>query len=160
MTRLTRLHGLNCPRENGTEDVPDDSVEPSLASQAVNGSFYQPLRNGEGWFTEYLGDGRALVQWFTYNLYGNQARLTGVGQVEGNRVVVADMYYVYGTEFGANFVPEDVAVQPWGPLVIEFDDCDNGQISYSSDLPGWGAGVIDVTRLTSVSSVACEWPVP
>ena len=160
MTRLTRLHGLNCPRENGAEDVPDDSVEPSLARQAANGSFYQPLRNGEGWFTEYLGDGRALVQWFTYNLYGHQARLTGVGQVEDNRVVVADMFYVYGTEFGANFVPEDVTVQPWGPLVIEFDDCDNGQISYSSDLPGWGAGVIDVTRLTSVSSVTCEWPVP
>ena len=160
MTRLTRLHGLNCPRENGAQDVPDDSVEPSLASKAANGSFYQPLRNGEGWFTEYLGDGRALVQWFTYNLYGNQARLTGVGHVEGNRVVVDNMFYVYGTEFGANFVPEDVSVQPWGPLVIEFDDCDNGQISYSSDLPGWGAGVIDVTRLTSVSSVTCEWPLP
>ena len=160
MTRLTRLHGLNCPRDSLEGGMPEDDAESGLASRAATGSFFQPLRNGEGWFTEYLGDGRALVQWFTYNLDGNQARLTGVGQVDENRLVVDDMYYVTGTEFGENFVPEDVSVQPWGPLAIEFDDCDNGQISYSSDLPGWGAGVIEVTRLTSVSGVTCEWQLP
>ena len=92
----------------------DDSVEPSLASEAANGSFYQPLRDGEGWFLEYLGNGRAVVQWFTYNLDGNQARLTGVGQVDGARVHVDEMIYVTGAEFSANFDPDDVSVQTLG----------------------------------------------
>ncbi len=160
MRRLTRLHGLNCPRNSVESEVATDSVEPSLASEAANGSFYQPLRDGEGWFLEYLGDGRALVQWFTYNLDGNQARFTGVGQVDGAGVLVDEMIYVTGAEFGANFDPDDVSVQVWGSLEIEFDNCDKGRIRYASQLPGWGSGETEVIRLTSVNGVTCDWPDP
>ena len=158
MTRLTNLHKLNCSGDNGPGEAKPDSLEPSLASEAANGAFYQPERSGEGWFLEYLGNGRALVQWFTYNLQDKQAWLTGVGRVEGSRVIVDQMIYVTGTEFGAAFNSDDVGIQIWGDLEIGFDDCNNGRISYSSEISGWGQGEADVTRLTKISGISCDWP--
>jgi hypothetical protein len=159
MTRLTNLHELSCSQTDGTGEAKADTVEPSLASEAANGAFYQPERSGEGWFLEYLGNGRALVQWFTYNLQDKQAWLTGVGRVEGSRVIVDQMIYVTGTEFGAAFDADEVGVQIWGNFEIEFDDCNNGRIAYSSELPGWGQGEVDVNRLTNISGISCDWPV-
>jgi hypothetical protein len=156
MARLTTLHGLACPRDESTQTT--DSVEPSLASQAANGSFFHPQRAGEGWFTEYLGDGRVLVHWVTYNLNGHQAWLSGLGTVDGERLIVDDVIYVTGTEFGAGFNPADVSIQAWGSFELEFDDCDNGRIRYSSVLAGWGTGEIELTRLTNFDGISCEWP--
>ena len=159
ISRLTRHHGLNCPREDPQSEVEADSIETSLVSEAANGSFSQPERSGEGWFMEYLGGGRVLVQWLTYNLSGNQAWLTGVGRVDGTRVIVDRMAYVTGTEFGANFDPDEVDIQDWGTFEFEFDDCDNGRIRYSSQLPGWGAGKFEVDRLTNIDGLSCDWPI-
>ena len=81
-----------------------------------------------------------------------------MGRIEGSRVIVDDMYYVTGTEFGAAFNSDDVGIQIWGSFEIVFDDCNNGRLSYSSGLPGWGQGEVDVTRLTNISGVSCDWP--
>jgi hypothetical protein len=158
MSRLTSPHKLNCGIENDTGPTTRDSVEASLASEAANGSFFQPERSGEGWFMEYLGDGRALVQWFTYNLQNNQAWLMGVGRVEAERVIVDRMIYVTGTRFGAAFDDSEISVQTWGSFEFEYDDCDKGRIRYSSQLPGWGAGEVEVQRLTTISGAECNWP--
>jgi hypothetical protein len=158
MTRLTNLQGLVCRQDGMESGEAEDSVAPSLASEAANGAFYQPERSGEGWFLEYLGDGRALVQWFTYNLQGNQARLTGVGRVVDRQVIVDELIYVTGTEFGAAFDADEVAIQAWGSFELTFDDCDRGHISYASVLPGWGQGEVEVSRLTNISGISCDWP--
>ena len=160
MQRLTALHDHSCTSaEVKSEELPD-SIEASLASEAANGAFYQSERNGEGWLMEYLGDGRVVVQWFTYNLEGNPARLTGVGRIDGSIVVVEKMLYVTGTEFGAKFDPDDIDIQDWGFLSFEFHDCDKGRIAYFSRMDGWGSGVVDVTRLISIKGISCDWPPP
>jgi hypothetical protein len=158
MTRLTSPHELNCGSTSDTGGATPDTVDASLASEAANGSFYQPERSGEGWFMEYLGDGRALVQWFTYNLQGNQAWLTGVGRVEAERVIVDEMIYVTGAQFGAGFDDSEITIQTWGSFEFEFDDCDTGRIRYASQLAGWGAGEVEMKRLTNIKGIECDWP--
>jgi hypothetical protein len=139
-------------------EQPPDNFEATLASEAASGAFYQPQRTGEGWLMEYLGDGQVAVQWFTYNPDGNAARLTGLGRINGSRVIVEQLVYVTGTEFGSKFNPDDIDVMDWGSMTFEFFDCDNGSIVYFSRTGGWESGTVDVTRLTSIKGSGCSWP--
>ena len=68
------------------------------------------------------------------------------------------MLYVTGARFGDDFRAEDVGIENWGTLEIEFSDCDNAQISYSSTLEGWGEGGHALNRLTRLEGAACQWP--
>ena len=107
---------------------------------------------------EYLGGGRVVVQWFTYNPDGNAARLSGLGRVNGTRVIVEQLLYVTGTEFGSNFNLGDIDIQDWGSMTFELFDCDNGRIVYFSRIGGWESGGVEVTRLTSIKGTRCDWP--
>jgi hypothetical protein len=158
MQRLTAIHGHSCPSAGMETEQPPDNFEATLASEAASGAFYQPERTGEGWLMEYLGDGQVAVQWFTYNPDGNAARLTGLGRINGSRVIVEQLVYVTGTEFGSKFNPDDIDVMDWGSMTFEFFDCDNGSIVYFSRTGGWESGTVDVTRLTSIKGSSCSWP--
>ncbi len=158
MQRLTVIHGHICLSPGAEGEESSDSIDPTLASEAASGAFFQPTRSGEGWLMEYLGGGRVAVQWFTYNPDGTAARLSGLGRINGTRVIVEQLLYVTGTEFGSNFDLADVVIQDWGSMTFEFFDCDNGRIVYFSRIGGWESGLVEVTRLTSIRGASCDWP--
>ena len=122
---------------------------------AISGAWYDTSHDGEGWLLDILADGRALVNWFTYDPEGNQAWFLNTGQVEGDTIRF-NLLVPSGTDFGPTFDPDRVNRPPWGRATFKFDDCNSGTMNYDSPLPGYGSGSLALTRLTKLSGLECQ----
>ncbi len=91
-----------------------------LAAVNLSGSWYDPVRSGEGLLIEALGDDQVLVIWFTYPPagLGEQSWLLGIGKASGHGVEVSDVRRVRGARFGSAFDPGAVQRLPWGSLKL------------------------------------------
>lgn len=127
----------------------------------LSGSWYNPERNGEGFVVQTLENGQVIVVWFTYPPVGGdgqQAWTIGVGEFtpsgQGGTLSVDEVVYTSGGRFGHAFDPAQVQELPWGSLQIQFEDCENGQLSFSGPA-GWGSGSWPLVRLTSLDDIGC-----
>lgn len=117
-----------------------------VADERMSGAWYQPERNGEGWVIEILGDGRALVYWFTYppeGGTGKQRWMIGVGTVDGN-TVRAELMAPEGRVFGAP--GSGVSLHRWGAVSFTFSGPNAGMMRWSGP-DGYSAGQRPVRRL-------------
>lgn len=128
----------------------DESFTISLGH---SGLFYDPDRAGEGFVVDTLPDGRGLMYWFTYH-DGEPMWLLAIGPIEGNVMMLNEVFVTDGARFGADFDPADVNLINWGSMVFEFDDCDNGRAHYVSDI-GFGEGTLALTRLSNIAGIRC-----
>lgn len=119
-----------------------------------DGAWFDPDHDGEGFQIEILDDNRALVAWYTFDNIGNQRWLSGVGDIEGNRIIIDQLTIASGAVFGEGFNPADVVREVWGNAIITFSDCTNGFINYVEDATGT-PGIQTLSRLTSLASVPC-----
>jgi hypothetical protein len=124
-------------------------------SPSISGAWYDPTHNGEGWLLEILGDGQALLAWFSYDPDGNQAWFINVGVVDGNTIMF-DLLIPSGTDFGPTFDPDEVDRPAWGTATFTFDSCNSGSMTYDSPLQGYGSGSLGLTRLTNLSGLECR----
>ena len=153
LVRLTNIGNLGC----------DDAIEPPLTPPAevfvvtplMSGAWYDPSHDGEGWLLEILRDGRALVAWFSYDGDGKQAWFYNVGTVNANTITF-ELLLPSGADFGPTFDTEEMAFPPWGTVTFTFEDCDSGTVSYDSPISGYGAGTLEITRLTQLSGLGCS----
>lgn len=120
----------------------------------ISGSWYDPRHDGEGFLIEILGAQTALVYWFTYDRFGNQAWIVGVGGVHGASIYIEDAIITEGARFGAAFDPGEVERTPWGHLRFDFDNCDAGTLTYAGP-PDYGSGAQKLVRLTTVEETLC-----
>lgn len=148
LERLSTIRGLEC-------DSPELEVLPGLAAQVATGAWFNPDRAGEGWLLEDLGDGIGLAFWFTFTPDGDPAWLIGTGEFAEDGLFVDEAVITTGTRFGDTFDPDAVIRSVWGWLQFEFYDCASGRLTYHSDVSGYGAGAIDMTRLTSLNELEC-----
>jgi hypothetical protein len=141
---LSRLAGTSC-----------DNQHPQ---QALSGPWYNPERDGEGFVLEVTDNGHALVYWYTYQAgaSGQQAWMIGTGQFDGMELVIDPLYQPVGGGFWVDFDPDGVDRVPWGRLTLSFDDEDNGQIEYDSDLPFFGSGSYPIQRLARPLLAECN----
>jgi hypothetical protein len=119
---------------------------------SYSGLWYDPEHDGEGFVVEILEDEQALVYWFTYHEDGRQRWFIGVGEVQGNRIVIEQLMDTRGGRFGEDFDPADVEVQQRGSLSISFSSCSEAMVNYSIDKNG---GHMPLKRLTGVHGHAC-----
>ncbi len=154
LQRLTLPDGLSCTEQNF---IPPGGMQDNEIVKEHSGSWYNPSRNGEGFALEVLvsaEDPVLLAYWYTYD-NGNQAFLIGAAPfVYGDESVIVPMQITGGTGFGSDFNEEDVFRTDWGTVEFQFSSCDNGFVRYDSSI-GFGSGTIDITRLTSLSTLNC-----
>lgn len=141
-------------------DAEGNPVDPESVIQAGHsGTYDAPGRDGEGFIVEVLDDERAVVLWFTYppaeSDAGVQAWLGGVGEIQGNRIVVEDATIANGAVFGNDFDSDDVQRTPWGRLEMQFSDCDNAQVNYQGPTE-YGDGTRTVRRISSITRLDCS----
>ncbi len=122
---------------------------------ALSGSWFHPMRSGEGFMLEFIDDGRLVVSWYTYDAEGNQVWLFGDGPVDSNGVATANVVITDGARFGAAFDPDDVNRVPWGTLTFRFTDCDHGSVSYAPKVAGFENGTLQIERLTNLAGQTC-----
>jgi hypothetical protein len=154
LTRLTTIGAPGCGGESGqggTRAI-DGSFE---IGSSMSGAWYDPDHDGEGWLLEVLGEGRALVAWFSYDDEGRQAWFFNTGEVSGDRVVF-ELLKPSGTDFGPTFDPGQLDLPAWGSAEFVFDGCDSGTMTYDSVLPGFGSGSLKLTRLTTLAGLECR----
>ncbi len=118
-----------------------------------SGAWFDSSHDGEGFLVEILENKRAVVYWFTYRPDGVQRWMVGVGDVEGNQIMVPELMDTRGGKFGANFNPDDVVMKKAGSLTLSFSNCSSALVNYSVDNIG---GHQDNTRLTQLHGHRCE----
>jgi len=149
LSRIIELLGVACP----------GNPAPTLGAPAppwglLSGSWYDPTHNGEGFNLEMLADGRALVYWFSYDREGQRRWFFGVGEISAGKLVFNDMRTTSGGIFGPDFDPATVQINTWGTLELELA-CNTGTATYASSEDGFGSGVLNLVRLTTIQGLGC-----
>ncbi|MEE4303346.1 MAG: peptidylprolyl isomerase [Wenzhouxiangella sp.] len=120
-----------------------------------SGSWFDPDNGGVGFNVEIANDASgqgpiAIVYWYNF-AEGAQFWLTGQANFEyGDSEVTVDLF---SAESGT-FQNAESEFEDYGTLTLQFDGCDTGTFSY--DMPGFGSGDIDVTRLSTPEGYRCE----
>ena len=131
-----------------------DDVQPH-SNAGLSGSFFDPVRNGEGLVIQYLPDGRVLAIMFTYDPDGQQVWMFGVAEADDKTVTMEVVYPTGFTPWGAAFDADEVVLESWGTWTLTWSACDTLVFEYQSNIPGYGSGTRNYTRLTSLLGGEC-----
>ncbi len=120
------------------------------------GVWYDATRSGHGLMVEVDGTPEArsmLAAWYVFS--GGQPRwLIGSGPVVGDTATLA-MIVAEGGAFPPAFDPARVRTQTWGTLRFRVTDATHAHIDWTSSLPGFNDGALELTRLTSMLGREC-----
>ncbi len=147
LKRLTSLWFIPCPNLPSLAD-PVPQVQDAAR---LSGSWYDPTHDGEGFNIEVLDANRAVIYWFTFDPQGNRRWMFGIGEFRNGKLVVDDMLTTSGGVFGPDFDPATVVKTRWGSLELDID-CNGGTATYSSTEQGFGNGVLNIRKLTTIHS--------
>lgn len=142
LSRLTGLYGHECGKGA------------SPLAQDINGSWYDPDHDGEGFIVQQLSASEALVVWFTYDANGQAAWMLSNGSVSDNRISFPELGQFKGGKFGRSFDPATVSRSPWGELILDLD-CEGGTASYTPIAPGYAGGSQNLVPLTRLKNSGC-----
>ena len=132
-----------------------EAVSPFAIVPGITGAWYDPAQSGHGLFIEVLTNNRFYASWFAFNPAGTaQAWFTGVGTYSGNTATIASVVMPTGGRWIPNFDPSQIVLNPWGTLSFTFSDCNHGRVDFSS-VAGYGAGSMNLTRLTQPLGLGC-----
>lgn len=148
LERLTAIAGASCQAGGAV---------PGFLG-GISGGWYDPRHDGEGFLVQVLEDGRVLFVWFTYEPDGDQAWVTGLGEMTDNGFVVSphtDAITARGARFGNAFDPADVERSPWGAVIFQFNSCSDATLSYEGP-PDFGGGRQNLVRLFTTRDVNCN----
>ncbi len=123
------------------------------ANAALSGSWFDPSHQGEGIILEVLENGKGLVQWFTYD-NGDQMWMQGIGEFDGNKLTVTELFSTQGTKWGDGFDSNDITNTDWGVLEIIFGSCGEAVLNYDSGV-GFGVGTLNLVRLSNLMGIPC-----
>jgi len=124
----------------------------------LSGNWYDPAQPGQGFQLEFTDQNSTLIAvWFVFAPSGGaQNWIFAQGAYDhAASAVTIDAVLLTGAQFPPQFKTSDLQHVPWGTLTFTFSDCDHGQASWSSTLPGYGSGSMPLTRLTSIRGLAC-----
>jgi hypothetical protein len=141
--------------------APRPALAKSLASARIEGSWYDPTRDGEGLYLEPQPDGTVVVTWYTFPAEGGggeQLWLVGAGRVQGNGLAV-DLLQVSGGRFGSQFDPADVQRRAWGRVTLVFDGDASATLRYEGPA-AYGSGTRTLTRLSQQRRPLVEFSAP
>jgi photosystem II stability/assembly factor-like uncharacterized protein len=122
----------------------------------VSGAWFNPDQNGHGLLVELTdvgGTPTLVVVWFVY-VDGVQTWLIGTAPFAGGQALL-NMELLAGGQFPPNFDPDQVQRSDWGSLEFRHLDDDESEIEWSSGLPGFSTGQLDLQRLSTLSGHAC-----
>ncbi len=132
------------------------SAQPAFTVQpGTSGAWFDPAKDGQGFIFQVIDARTALTVWYTFDPQGNQAYLVGVGEIQGNRVVMTNLTRTRGGRWGAAFNATQVVREDWGDITFTFANCDRATVVYSPGNSGWPADTLNLQRLTAPRGVGC-----
>lgn len=124
----------------------------------LSGSWYDPSQSGQGFDLDFTDQQNQLVAyWFSFTPDGKSPMwlyAQGTYDSSANSVTIPAAI-LSGTRFSPNFNPAAVQRTLWGTLTFTFSDCNHGNVSWNSTVPGYGSGSFPIVRLTRIKGAAC-----
>ncbi len=124
---------------------------PFLVDANFGGHWSNNVPSGEGLVIQKIRDGRMLAYWMTYDDAGAQRWIIAIGERQGLRIVADEVFVTDNGTFAA-LDPVEPELIDVGELVIEFSDCDSGEVRYTVD---GESGTMEIGRLTGLGSDEC-----
>jgi len=129
----------------------------------MSGNWYNANQAGHGFQLELSGSNDMIAIWFVYTPDGSgQSWIYAQGPFDPTKnTVTLPAQILTGAKFPPNFVPGDVHQQGgtlWGNLTFTFTDCNNGTVSWHSDMAGYNNQndtPLAITRLTQIAGTTC-----
>ncbi len=122
------------------------------------GTWFNAAQSGMGFMLEVLPGSpmQMLASWLTFSPDGGPSWIVGLGPIAGDHATLSATQTVgTGARFPPNFDPANVRAETWGELTFTFSDCNHGPVDWSTTIPGYESGGMDVTRLTELAGVTC-----
>ena len=138
----------------------------NLADGTASGQWYNPARDGEGFYVEIIDTGGNLqisVAMYSYNEVGDQLWLIGNVPIEdGDLGAKVPVYLVEGPVWGPMYDPADRTGldEPFGNIIVRFPSCDRAFFMVQSNVQGLESGHYSLARLTDLVGVDCTDPPP
>jgi len=130
---------------------------PSPINPGHAGAWFWPATSGQGQFIDVEPESKSIfIGWFTYtetesDYFNQQQWYTAQGNYSGNSAVL-DLHETLGGKFDD---PQRVTTTKIGAITLEFDDCENGTMSYQFDAGG-PADSFPMVRVIPGSENWCE----
>jgi len=138
----------------------------NLANGYASGQWFNPARDGEGFYVEIIDTADILqisVAMYSYDEAGNQLWLLGnIPIEEGDVGSTIPVYRVEGPVWGPMYDPADRTGidEPFGNIVVQFPTCDSALFNVQSNDPVLESGNYSLVRLTDLVSLDCVEPPP
>ncbi len=135
-------------------------AEDVLVTRNFTGAWNQPLHESQGLnitiIDQVSGEKIAVVYWYTYsNDDSKSAWFLGTGPVTGDRIVL-NLFEGSGIGFLESDEPGDDNVTSVGSMEIEFSSCDDGDVTFTTQITGVGSGAFPIERLSDLYNTSCS----
>lgn len=135
-------------------------AEDVLVTRNFTGAWDQPLHESQGLnitiIDQVSGEKIAVVYWYTYsNDDSKSAWFLGTGPVSGDRIDL-NLFEGSGIGFLESDEPGDDNVKSVGSMEIEFSSCDDGDVTFTTQIPGVGSGAFPIERLSDLYNTSCS----
>ena len=130
-----------------------------VVTRNFTGGWDQTIHESQGLSLQIIdqanGDKLGTAYWFTYGDDKESAWFLGVGPVTGNRI---EMILYEGNDIGflEDSKPGDDQVAAVGTMEIEFSGCDDGVVTFTTEITGVGSGTFPISRLTDMYNTDCS----
>ena len=136
----------------------------NLANGYATGQWYNPARDGEGFFVEIIGEGDNLqisLAMYSYDAEGNQLWLVGNAAIaNGDIGATVPVFLIEGPVWGTGYDPDDRDTTQFGTIAARFPTCDSALFSVQSNVAGLESGSYSEVRLTEIVGMNCVEPPP
>lgn len=126
---------------------------PAMRLGGLSGTWYHPQLQGASVNVQVIDGQSALAYWYTYGADGMPKPLYIQGRFTAG-TLAGQALAPHGMKFGS-FRREDLEVQDFGEVSIDFHDCSHAMLFYETPL---GRGALPLVRLTQLEDVACGLP--
>ena len=130
-----------------------------IVTRNFSGLWDQPDHESQGINLQIVnqadGTKAALAYWFTYGNDMMSAWFVGVGTMNGNRITMT-LFEGAGVGFLESNSPGDDRVTQVGTMEIVFSSCDEGEVSFTTQLSTVGSGSFMIERLTDLFRTNCS----
>lgn len=130
-----------------------------LAEGKPTGQWYNPDRDGEGFFVEIVNTGGNLqvsVAMYSYDDQGEQLWVVGNVPIDADdTVATVTVFQIDGPVWGSGFDPADKNTTEFGTITVRFPSCKSAlfQVRTNGDLEDGDYGLV---RLTDIVGIECS----
>ena len=135
------------------------SAQDVLVTRNFSGLWNQTNQESQGLNLQVIdqitGDKTGVAYWFTYGDDMESAWFFGVGPVTGDRIEMI-LFEGSGIGFLEDNKPGDDRVVEVGTMEIEFSGCNEGVVTFATEIEGVGSGNFPISRLTELYNTECS----